>query len=188
MISERNFQSVDYGPLTALIGTWQGTTGKDISPEKVGHEENIYQEKLIFQPVGTVSNAEEQDLVSLQYHQSVNRISDDKMIHNESGYLSWDSQLHLLIKSFSIPRGVAVIAGGQLTVKDGHLSFEVKARLGDSEWGIIQSPFMQKKALTQSYAYSMSVENNRMSYSQIMELDIYGRSFSHTDCNHLIRA
>ena len=61
--------TIDYGPLTALIGTWCGDKGMDIAPDPAGREENPYFETLAFMPVGDVTNANEQVLVGLRYHQ-----------------------------------------------------------------------------------------------------------------------
>ena len=36
----------DYGPLTNLIGTWNGDKGMDIAPEPDGTEHNPYYETI----------------------------------------------------------------------------------------------------------------------------------------------
>ena len=53
---------IDYGPLAALIGTWQGDKGMDVSPEPDGIEENPYYETIVFEAAGDVTNAEAQTL------------------------------------------------------------------------------------------------------------------------------
>ena len=35
-------ENVDYGPLAALIGVWEGNKGVDIAPEPNGEETNPY--------------------------------------------------------------------------------------------------------------------------------------------------
>jgi len=178
---------IDYGPLASLIGTWQGDKGIDIAPEIDGQESNLYREKMIFEPIKNVSNAEEQDLVVLFYHQVVTRISDDKLIHHESGYYSWDQKSQIVMKSFSIPRGVAVNAGGVVVESPDCVKLTLQAGLEQSEWGITQSPFMQQKASTKYYQFELSVFNNELSYSQTMSLDIFDKSFEHTDNNVLLK-
>ncbi len=178
---------IDYGPLKQLIGLWKGDKGIDIAPEDDGEERNIYHEVIKFEPVRDVSNAEEQELVAIRYEQVVTRHSDQKMIHNECGYLSWEQETNLLMKSFSIPRGVALVAGGSVSEVDGSLTYQVEAAQNNPDWGIVQSPFMQQKALTKSYQFSMQVSANQMKYSQSMMLDIFGKSFEHTDENQLTR-
>jgi len=61
----------------------------------------------------------------------------------------------------------------------------VKASFGDEDWGIIQSPFMREKARTVSFQHQITVENDKLSYSETTGLQIYGRSFDHTDTNTL---
>ncbi len=73
---------VDYGPLTALIGSWRGDKGMDVAPEPDGEENNPYHETLSFEAVGDVTNAESQRLAALRYHQVVRRNSNDKVFHN----------------------------------------------------------------------------------------------------------
>jgi hypothetical protein len=51
---------IDYGPLAALVGTWQGDKGMDVAPEPDGTEENPYYETIVFEAAGDVSNAETQ--------------------------------------------------------------------------------------------------------------------------------
>lgn len=177
----------DLGPLAVLIGEWQGDKGKDVSPEEDGTERNDYHETMIFSLVQSLDNAEEQALAVLSYHQQVYRVRDEKMIHNESGYLSWDKENDLLIKSFSIPRGVSVVAGGNLVVTDGQLSIEVGAALDNPDWPISQSPFMQQNASTKDYQFSLTLVDNCLTYQQSMTLDIYGKSFQHTDTNQLTK-
>jgi len=178
---------IDYGPLTPLIGIWHGVKGIDVSPETVGEEINQYREELFFEGVGEVSNAEEQNLIVLFYHQKVIRISDNKMIHNETGYYSWDGINKTIMKSFSIPRGVAVCAGGLLNASGNHLNFRVKAGVDEQDWKIIQSPFMQQKAQTKSYIFELEIKESELVYSQTMELDIFGKLFKHTDTNTLLK-
>ncbi|MCW8878876.1 MAG: heme-binding beta-barrel domain-containing protein [Kangiellaceae bacterium] len=179
--------STDYGPLTSLIGTWQGDKGVDVAPEDDGPETNQYREELIFEPVRDVDNAEEQELVVLRYKQTVIRIRDSKLIHTEAGFYSWDAESSQLIKSFSIPRGVALVAGGSIDNDNDKVSYSVKAAKNDSEWGIVESPFMQQKATTKDYQFSMQVADGQLNYQQSMNLTIYGRDFEHTDENTLTR-
>jgi hypothetical protein len=182
-----NAIEVDFGPLTGLIGRWESHHGKDIAPERTGPETNHYREVLAFYPVRDISNAEEQNLVSLRYYQQVHRVADDEMLHNETGYLSWDSANQLLIKSFSIPRGLAVVAGGEITQLKHGFQYQVAADKEGSEWSIVQSPFLKLKAITHSYRFSMQLENNQLSYTQSMSIDIYGKNIEHTDSNQLIK-
>ena len=67
--------SVDYGPLACLVGVWKGSDGMDVAPEPDDDEHNPYYETLVFEAAGDVTNAEEQVLSVLRYHQEVRRKS-----------------------------------------------------------------------------------------------------------------
>lgn len=181
---------VDYGPLALLIGVWEGDKGVDKAPEKEGEERNLYYETILFEAAGDVTNAEQQTLAVLRYHQVVHRKTNGKVFHNESGYWTWDSRTGEIVQSFSIPRGVALVAGGSASADPQNPAatvFEVKAVDGDKDWGIAQAPFMRDKARTVSFSHKITVEGDGMVYSESTLLDIYGRSYEHTDINRLKR-
>ena len=67
--------TVDYGPLDCLVGVWKGSDGMDVAPEPDDDEHNPYYETLVFEAAGDVTNAEEQVLSMLRYHQVVTRKS-----------------------------------------------------------------------------------------------------------------
>jgi hypothetical protein len=77
---------IDYGPLTALIGTWQGEKGLDVAPEPEGTEENPYYETIVFEAGGDVTNAEIQTLAIVRYRQVVHRKSNGEIFHDQIGY------------------------------------------------------------------------------------------------------
>ncbi len=172
---------LNYGPLAPLIGSWYGESGTDISPEEEGEERNPYREELTFEPLKDLSNAEEQALMVLHYRQKVTRTTDDKVIHNECGYYSWDAENELIIKSFSIGRGVAIVAGGKALEDGNKVTLQLRATKEDADWGIIESPFMQQKASTQAYRFELSVEADKLVYFQSVRVNIFGREFDHTD-------
>jgi hypothetical protein len=57
----------------------------------------------------------------------------------------------------------------------------------DPDWGVIQSPFMRDNARTIDYRHKVTVGGGKMTYEQTMNLEIYGRTFEHTDRNDLVR-
>ncbi|MFQ5745341.1 MAG: hypothetical protein ACE5HV_17435, partial [Acidobacteriota bacterium] len=57
----------------------------------------------------------------------------------------------------------------------------------DHTWGILQSPFLHDKARTVAFEHEITVQADRLSYSETTRLEIYGRSFDHTDTNGLVR-
>jgi hypothetical protein len=103
---------VDYGPLAGLLGTWTGNDGTDVAPEPDGTEKSPYFEIIVFSDVGIVTNAEQQNLAAVHYHQIVSRKEDGKVFHNETGYWMWEAETGTVMHSLHIPRGVGLIAGG----------------------------------------------------------------------------
>lgn len=190
MAEERTTTNIDYGPLAGLIGTWEGDIGMDIAPEPSGKEENPYYETIAFQDIGDVTNAESQVLTILHYRQIVRRKSNDAVFHDETGYWMWDAGAGIVMHSLVIPRAVAVLAGGNyLGSPDGNkdIVLEVKAKLGDPDWGILQSPFMRDNARTIEFRHKVMIANNTLHYTETTVLEIYGKTFEHTDQNELTR-
>ena len=162
----------------------------DVAPEPDGTEHNPFNEQLLFEPIGTVTNAEQQTLAALRYHQVVSRKSNDKVFHNETGYWLWDAASNVIMQTLTIPRGVALVAGGKFAGNPAVLPAElvVRAAVDDDQWSIVQSPFMRDNARTVSFMHSIVVSAERLEYTETTELEIYGRSFSHTDTNTLSRS
>lgn len=188
MNSSTTIDGIDYGPLAALIGTWEGEKGVDIAPEPDGEERNLYYEKILYEAIGDVTNAESQVLAVLRYHQVVRRKSNSKVFHNETGYWSYDASSGVIMHSLTIPRGVALLAGGGAeTASDGSIEIKVAASVDSDEWGIVQSPFMQQNARTTAFNHRVTVNGDEMSYDETTVLEIYGKTFDHTDRNRLTR-
>lgn len=182
--------AVDYGPLQSLIGVWRGDRGMDIAPDPDGTEENPYYETIVFQAIGDVTNAEQQTLAALRYHQEVRRKSDDKVFHDQTGYWMWDKPGKVIMQSLVIPRGVALLAGGVCEApssSDSEVVINVIAKLDDPDWGIIQSPFMRDNARTLEFSHNIVINNDKLTYSERTLVDIYHSQFEHTDGNALAR-
>jgi len=179
---------VDYGPLAGLIGVWKGDKGMDVAPDPDGAENNPYYETITFSAVGDVTNAESQVLSVLHYRQIVQRKSDDQVFHDETGYWMWDPRSGTITHSLTIPRAVCVLAGGTrdgAADQNGEVVLEVAAAVDDSDWGIVQSPFMQQNARTVAFRHRITVGNGKLAYSETTMVDIYGKVFEHTDANEL---
>lgn len=177
----------NYGPLSGLIGCWSGNKGEDIAPEPEGTEVNSYYENITFTGLGETENAESQLLSVVFYTQEIRRNSNDKMIHHESGYWSWEQGSDTVVHSLTIPRGMCVLASGDFKTSKDEVILNVNASIEDQDWQIIQSPFMAKKAKMKSYLQQVKMTKDRLFYSQTMMLDIYGKEFEHTDTNVLNR-
>ena len=180
---------VDYGPLANMVGVWKGDKGLDVAPKVQGEEKSPYYETLMFEAIGSVTNAGEQTLSVLRYHQVVSRHSDKQVFHNETGYWMWDPKEQRVMQSLTIPRGVCLLAGGGFRKGEpAGVLLEVKAAANDEHWSILQSPFMQAKAKTLEFDHKITVDGDALRYEETMVLDIYGRRFEHRDENELIRS
>jgi len=181
---------LDFGPLAGLIGTWKGDKGLDVAPEPDGSEESPYYETIVFEAVGDAKNAESQVLLVVRYLQIVRRKSDDAVFHDQTGYWMWDAATGVVAQSLTIPRAVCVLAGGKHSgpVDPGKsVTLKVHAKLGDPDWGVVQSPFMRDNASTLEFTHELTVDGDRLSYFETTLLDIYGKTFEHTDTNELTR-
>ncbi|MDX8381848.1 MAG: heme-binding beta-barrel domain-containing protein [Ghiorsea sp.] len=181
---------INYGPLKQLIGTWTGDKGMDIAPEPKGQEDSEYFETITFEAIGDVSNAGAQTLSVLHYKQVVSRKASGDVFHHQCGYWTWDSATGVITHSYSIPRGVSVVASGKVIDSDeepeGTL-IQVSAEETGFDGGIAQSTFMQRNANTNAFFQTFKVDGDKLKYSQTMMLDIYQKTFEHTDSNTLVR-
>lgn len=178
---------INYGPLAALVGTWEGDKGVDKSPEPDGEERSPYFETIVFEAGGDVTNAEKQTLSIVRYHQVVSRKSNNEVFHDQIGYWLWDPAGNSIVETFTIPRGVAVVAVGTLAPTDSpeqEMVFDVAAGAD----GIVQAPFMFKQARTTGFTHTITVNGDQMRYKETTVLDIYGKkSYDHVDLNTLSR-
>jgi hypothetical protein len=191
MSDQTTIDGINYGPLAALVGVWRGDKGVDRAPEPDGEERNPYYETIRFETAGDVTNAEQQTLSVVRYHQVVSRKSNDKVFHDQVGYWLWDPADDSIVETFTIPRGVAVVAGGKLAEPADlaqELVFEVAADANSPEFGIVQAPFMFKQAKTTAFTHSLTVKGDEMRYTESTILDIYDKtSYDHKDANTLRR-
>jgi len=188
MATDTTIDGIDYGPLAALVGTWEGNKGLDIAPEPDGSEENPYFETIMYEAIGDVTNAEQQVLAALRYHQVVSRKTNKKVFHNECGYWMWDPATNIICQSLTIPRGVSLLAGGDGGKYDANnCELDVKSDIDSPDWGIIQSPFMRDNAKTTSFTHKISVVDGEMSYIETTIVDIFGKVFEHTDNNRYLK-
>ena len=95
----------------------------------------------------------------------------------------WDPATGTVMQSLTIPRAVCVLASGNAAETQGTVTLEVSAGASD----VVQSPFMQEKARTTSFTHKVTVDGDKMSYAETTMLEIYGRTFEHTDENDLER-
>ncbi|MFT7463478.1 MAG: hypothetical protein ACI9EF_001822 [Pseudohongiellaceae bacterium] len=190
MSDSNDAPAVNYGPLAGLIGTWTGDKGLDVAPEPDGSEDSPYEETIVFEATGVATNAEKQNLATVRYLQIVRRKSNGAVFHDQTGYWMWDPAAGVVMQSLTIPRAVCLLAGGAhdgTPADGGAMKLKVISKLGDPDWGMAQSPFMRDNARTVEFSHELTVDGDQLSYNETTVLDIYGRTFQHTDGNQLIR-
>lgn len=179
---------VDYGPLAQLIGKWIGVRGLDIAPDADAQpDKNAYIDGITFVAAGPAENAEEQQLVSVRYHQVVRKKENNKIFHDQIGHWIYEPNTQTIMHSLTIPRGVCLLAGGKYQQQDGISLFSVTAKAGDQTYGIVQSPFILEKATTTAFKMAILVKGDELSYEEVTSLHIYGKDFEHSDKSTLSR-
>jgi len=179
---------VDYGPLAQLIGKWVGNTGLDNAPDaNANPDKTTFTDEMVFTIAGPSENAEEQNLVSIKYHHVVRKLENGHIFHDQIGHWIYEKSTNIIMHSLSIPRAVCLLAGGEYQENNGENIFNVEAKAGSQTYGIVQSPFMLKKAKTKAFKMNLSVKGNELNYHEVTSLHIYGKDFEHTDKSTLFR-
>lgn len=177
-----------FGPLAALIGTWEGDKGLDVSYsyEKKAIIETPYREKATFNIVGDVTNGD-QTLWVLDYTTAAIRIGEEDVFHTELGYWLWDPAREEVMRCFMVPRGSTILAGGNC--KADSTSFEMAAKQGDPGFGVLSNPYLLEKAVCTAYTLSCTVEGDTWSYKEdtILDMAVTGNTVHHTDANVLTK-
>jgi hypothetical protein len=177
------------GPLAALAGVWEGDKGDDKAPDddRVSVENNLFRERMTFEPIGEVNN-HEQSLYGLRYATQAWRIGADNTFHEEVGYWLWDAANKQVIRCFIVPRGNTVMAGG--TAEADATSFEMIAEVGSETYGICSNKFLAEEFRTVRYEVRIDIHGDgSFSYDEDTVLQIKGQDelFHHRDSNTLRR-
>ena len=178
---------INYGPLRFLIGEWEseGFKGENRAPDPDRKVENTkFRQYMKFEPIGDVEN-HEQLLFSLRYHTKAWEEGDDKdPFHEEVGYFIWDKQNRQVLKSFIVPRGIAVNAGGDADINA--TEFSMKAELGSNTYGLCSNKFLDEEFQTISYEVKFEfLDEDEFSYDENTRIKIKGQDqiFDHTEKN-----
>ncbi|WP_127714159.1 heme-binding beta-barrel domain-containing protein [Halobacteriovorax sp. HLS] len=179
------------GPLSYLVGLWssgEDFTGENTAPSPDRDTENTkFKQVYRFEQIDDVEN-HEQVLGVLRYSTMAWEEGDDDPFHEEVGYFIWDNENKQVMKSFVVPRGVSVLAGG--TVSSDANSFEVHAKLGSETYGICSNIFLNEEFKTVAYDLKITKNNeNSFSYDEDTQILMKGRDsiFHHTEKNTLTR-
>lgn len=174
------------GPLSHLVGIWEGDKGDDIAPsDDRGIENNKYRERMTFEMMGSIQN-HEQNLNVLRYSTKAYRLGETDAFHEELGYWSWEPATKVVMRCFLIPRGIALIAGGQAEMNAKE--FLMESKCGSGTFGVCVNPFLEREFKIMSYECKIKiVDSNTFSYEQDTVMKLAGREklFHHTDRNTL---
>lgn len=177
------------GPLTPLVGEWEGNVGVDLSYHNNDDEtgKTSYFEKAWFKPIPVQQNGQ-QFMDGLTYQMQAWRHGEEAMdpFHDEVGYLLWDKKRGLVMRSVVFGRGIAILAGSAAGARDRELHFN--ARPGAADWGILQNPYLLERAELKDFKSTFRFnDDDSFSYTSILRLKLAatGQEMDHTDENTL---
>lgn len=178
------------GPLTWLVGEWEGNTGIDVSYHNADDQigKTGYFEKAWFHPIPKTENGK-QSLEGLNYQMTAWRHGEEAMdpFHDEVGYMLWEKATGQIMRVVVFGRGIAMIAGGDAKERDKILYF--KATPGDPNYGILQNKYLSERAELRGFSGSFTLnDDGSFSYEQTLVLKLAtlgGKEMQHTDRNTL---
>lgn len=179
------------GPLTPLIGEWEGNVGVDLSYNNDDDEtmETGYFEKAWFHAIPRQTNGL-QKLEGLSYKMTAWRHGEETMdpFHDEVGYLLWDKAAGQIMRAVVFGRGIAALAGGSAGPRDKLLNF--RAMPGSPSYGLVQNLYLLERAEIKDFKSSFIIEgDDSFSYTSelLLRLAAIGGEMQHTDRNTLHR-
>ena len=104
--------------------------------------------------------------------------------HDEVGYMLWDKIHGQVIRCFAVPRGLAILAGGDAGPRDRVLTFA--ATPGSDGYGLCQNNYLMERARTTSFESTLTVnDDGTFSYTSDLGLKLAatGEDMHHTDRN-----
>ena len=178
------------GPLTPLVGHWEGNEGIDLSYHNNDDEtgQTGYFEKAWFKPIPVQQNGR-QFLEGLTYQMTAWRHGEEAMdpFHDEVGYLLWDAVRGQVMRVVVFGRGIGMIVGGSAKPRDQQL--KLQARPGDPNYGILQNKYLSENAELMSFDNTFTFNRDgSFTYDQTLVLRLTaldGKEMKHTDTNTL---
>lgn len=180
------------GPLTPLVGEWEGNLGVDVSYHNEDDEtgETGGFEKAVFQPIPAQVNGQ-QVLEGLTYHITDWRHGEEAMnpFHDEVGYLLWDKKRGQVMRCVVFGRGISILAGSDAGPRDKSITF--KATPGAPDYGILQNKYLLERAELKSFESTFTFhDDGTFSHSSdiVLRLTAQGdKEMHHTDQQTLHR-
>ena len=108
--------------------------------------------------------------------------------HDETGYLLWDKANGQVIRCFAVPRGLAILAGGEAGPRDRSLTFI--AEPGSDGYGLSQNKYLLQRARATAFESTFTFnDDGTFSYTSdlVLNLAATGAEMHHTDRNTLHR-
>ena len=176
------------GPLAALVGTWEGTKGLDVSYHNddgvIG--DTPYREKVTLNPFGPVDNGPQQ-LFGLDYRMAAWRGDEPDPFHTEVGYWLWDAARGEIYRCVMVPRAAVLISGGPATADS--TSFTLKSELGSTTYGVLENPHLSEHASTTKFEITVTTGADSWSYDETTTVKVsrLGKEMAHTDANEMHR-
>ena len=186
---DRQLAQEQWGPLAGLIGNWKsGLDGLDVSFHNDSGKiaETVFREKTTFSPFGPVENVD-RSLYGLDYRTGAWREGEETPFHTEVGYWMWDATNKQVMRCFTFPLAVTLIAGA--TVEPDATSFRLEAVLGSNTYGILSSPYLDEVARTTRFEVTITLGGDTFSYDEtiVVEHQKSQTVIMHTDRNTLKR-
>ncbi|MGH3412545.1 MAG: heme-binding beta-barrel domain-containing protein [Marmoricola sp.] len=179
------------GPLTPLVGAWEGDVGLDLSYHNKDQEigRTSYFDQADFKPIPIQENGR-QTLWGLRYTMTAWRHGEEAMdpFHDEIGFLLWDKDNGQVIRNVVFGRGIAILAGSDAGPRDRTLHFDAKP--GDPSYGILQNRYLMQRAETKNFSSTFAFnDDGTCSYTSdlLLRLAATGTEMRHTDQNTLHR-
>lgn len=179
------------GPLTPLVGEWEGDVGVDLSYHNKEDEtsETGYFEHAWFKPIPIVENGK-QTMWGLNYEMTAWRHGEEAMdpFHDEVGYLLWDKGNGQVMRCFAVPRGIAFLAGSNAGPHDKSITF--KSEPGSGTYGVSQNKYLMERARIMAFQSTFTFNaDGTFSYTSdlVLKLAATGGEMHHTDRNTLHR-
>lgn len=179
------------GPLTPLVGEWEGNVGIDLSYHNQDDETShtSYFEKANFKPIPMQENGK-QTLWGLNYSMTAWRHGEEAMdpFHDEIGFLLWDKANGQVMRTVVFGRGIAILAGSDASPRDRVLHFDAKP--GEPSYGILQNKYLMERAQVKDFTSTFTFnDDGTFSYTAdlLLRLAATGMEMHHTDQNTLHR-
>jgi hypothetical protein len=179
------------GPLTPLVGEWEGDVGIDLSYHNKDDDttETGYFEKAVFHPIPIQENGQ-QSMEGLNYKMTAWRHGEEAMdpFHDEVGYLLWDKANGQVMRAVVFGRGIAILAGSDAGLRDRVLRFD--ATPGAPDYGILQNKYLLQRAELKAFESVFTFnDDGTFSYTSdlVLKLAATGTEMHHTDRNTLHR-